>query len=181
MNFKKLGLYILTLTILLFSYHFLFVKNSNISHFAYVDSQKLMKEYKGMLELNETLEQKGRELKASLDTLSMELQNDIKKYEKDRSSMSERERKTNEELIGRKQQQFFQYKASLEEKAKSENQKIVSSELIKINGLIAEFGKANGYSIIFGTTDGNILYANPEIEITNEVLLFLNNKYDSGK
>jgi outer membrane protein len=172
MVFKTSLLSMLITVVLLTGYHFLF--NKKTISMAYVDSAKLMTDYQGMKEVKKILESKDKVWQASLDTLAQELQNDIKKYEKERGKMSDREKQTTEELLGRKQQQFMQYKEASKNKVAEEGQKITNEALMKMNAVITEFGKSNNYTIIFGTNSGNIVYANDAINITDEILQELN-------
>ena len=177
MNIKTISLNLLVSVVLLTGYHFLF--NNNKTHsFAYIDTAKLMSGYKRMSDVKKIIGSKTKLLQANIDTLAQELQNDIKKYEKDRSEMSEREKKTTEELIGHKQQQFMQYKQATQNKAGEEEQKLTNEVLTKVNEIISDYGKKNNYTIIFGTSSGNIVYANEAINITNQMLEELNKKYN---
>lgn len=172
MNIKSISVNILALVVLLTGYHFLF--NTNSYTLAYVDSAKLMTEYRGMADVKKTVETLEKAWQATIDTLTQELQNDIKKYEKERGQMSEREKKISEELLGRKQQQFMQYKEGSKNKLAEDEQKITNEALTKVNGIITEYGKKNNYTIVFGTSSGNIVYANEAINITEHVLEVLN-------
>ena len=179
MNLKTTIINILLVVVLLIGYHFLF--NTKSYSLAYVDSAKLMTEYKGMADVKKIFEAKEKVWQATIDTLTQELQNDIKKYEKERGKMSEREKKTSEELLGRKQQQFMQFKEASKNKVAEEEQKITNEALTKINSIINDFGKASNYTIIFGTVTGNIVYAKETINITDHILEVLNNQYEQNK
>lgn len=178
MNFKSFFLNVIIVIVLLFGYHFLFNTKKNI---AYVDTARLMAQYKGMEDVKKMIEVKAKAWQSKMDTLTQEIERDIKKYEKERAHMSDREKKTTEELIGRKQEQFMQFKQASQNKEVQEEQKITSDALVKINEAIAEYGKANNYTIIFGTTSGNIVYANDAINITDVIVQLLNSRYDQNK
>ncbi len=161
------------ITFLLFvAYHFIF--NKHTYSMAYVDSARLMMESNGMKKVKKEIEVKEKTWQSSLDTLAQEIQSEIKKYEKERSSMNDREKKTTEELLGRKQEQFMQYKEASKNKLMGEEQKITNDELAKINTIITEYGKTHHYTIIFGTNTGNIVYATDAINVTDQVLEQLN-------
>lgn len=50
----------------------------------------------------------------------------------------------------------------------------------QMNQYVMEFGKENNYKFIYGNSDGSLMYADSSMNITNEVLKFINKKY-SGK
>lgn len=172
MNIKSFSINVVITMFLLIGYHFLFNTKSQI--LAYVDTSRLMTEYKGMEDVKKVIESKEKTWQASVDTLTQELQNDIKKYEKERGQMSDREKKTTEQLLGHKQQQFMQYKEASKNKVAEEGQKITNEVLSKVNGKITDYGKKNNYTIVFGTSSGNIVYANEAINITDQILELLN-------
>lgn len=48
----------------------------------------------------------------------------------------------------------------------------------QLNQFTKEFGKERGYDFIYGATgDGSLMYANEEKEVTDELILFVNEKY----
>lgn len=50
----------------------------------------------------------------------------------------------------------------------------------RINPLLAEFGKEKGYDIIVGANGmGTVLYGKPAIDITQEVLDYINKEYEA--
>lgn len=179
MNLKSIIINALITSILFVGYHFLF--NSKSNALVYVDTSKLMVEYKGMAEVKKIIEGKAKVWQATVDTLTLELQNDIKKYEKERGQMSEREKKTTEQLLGHKQQQFMQYKEASKNKVVEEEQKITNEALVKVNNVISDYGKTKNYTIVLGTVTGNIVYADQTINITDQILEVLNIKYDQDK
>src|SRR5687768_11725534 len=69
----------------------------------YVDSAKLVNEYKGMLDARAVYQKKAATWKANIDTLSSEVQLQIMNYEKESSKLSAKERQLSEELIRTKQ------------------------------------------------------------------------------
>lgn len=178
MNIKSIIVNLLIVLVLLTGYHFLFSTKKDM---AYVDTAKLMSQYKGMADVKKAIELKAKAWQSKMDTLTQEIEGDIKKYEKERAQMSEREKKTTEELIGRKQEQFMQFKQASQNKEVQEEQKITSDALVKINEVITEYGKANSYTIIFGTSSGNIVYANDGINITDAIVQVLNAQYDQNR
>ncbi len=138
---------------------------------AYVDSGKLVEKYNDMMALRKELGEKTKKSQANLDTLSGEFERAMKKYEKDRVTMSEKERKLNEELLNNKQQQYMQYKEAVQAKAKEEEVKAATIVLNKLNNYIKQYGKTHHYKIIFGAnSSGNVIYADEVINITDPII-----------
>jgi outer membrane protein len=151
---------------------------SGNQHVFYVDSVKLISSYKGMEVARNEYKKKAATWRSNIDTLAAEVQNSIVKYEREMSSMSAKEKKLTEELIRSKHDQLENYQRQLSKQAENEEQQMTRKVLVEINVYLKSYGERNGYTIILAATDyGNIAYANPKFDITDEVLEGLNKEY----
>src|SRR5690349_7752668 len=112
MNSKlHLGISLLNLVIIiLFAGYYFFSRKQDI---VYVDSNKLVNGYNGMIEARKAYQQKATVWKANIDTLANEVQQQIFKYEKEASKMTAKERALSQELIRTKQKQLAEYQQAL--------------------------------------------------------------------
>lgn len=147
------------------------------SRIAYVDSARLLNEYKGMIEAKEAFRLKATAWQANIDTLSKEAQQQIASFQKESVRMTKRERELSQELISAKQKELLQYKQALNLQAQDEDQKMTSAVVAEVNVFLSEFGKSRGYTIIMAATNGNIAFADEQIDVTNEVLAGMNSQY----
>lgn len=144
----------------------------------YVDSAKLLNNYKGMEAARATYQSKANSWKANVDTLASEVQILILKYERESKTMSVKERSLSQELIRAKQKQLSDYQQAINAQAEQENAKITSDIIAQVNVYLKKYGEQHGYKIILAATDyGNLAYADPGLDITNEVLQGLNAEY----
>lgn len=144
----------------------------------YVDSIKLINSYKGMTEARNAYQQKALTWKANVDTLAKELEARIAKYKKEATSMTAREKKLEEEILTSKQKQLRDYENALAQKAKDEDAEMSRAILVEINSYLKKYGENKGYDIILAATDyGNIAYAKPGLDITDDVIEGLNGQY----
>jgi len=147
----------------------------------YVDSSKLLNQYKGMEAARAAYQQKASAWKANIDTLANEVQQQIFKYEKESKSLTAKERQLSQELIRSKQKQFADYQQAMNTQAQQEDAKMTQEVVTQINAYLKKYGEANGYKIILAATQyGNLAYADEGLDITDEVLAGLNKEY-SGK
>jgi outer membrane protein len=147
----------------------------------YVDSTKLISEYKGMQDARKNYQQKASVWKANVDTLALEVQQQIMSYEKDHSRLSAKEQKLTEELLRTKQKQLMDFQQAMNAQAQQEDQKMTGEVVRQINSYIKKYGQSHGYNIVMAATQyGNIAYADEGLDITEEVLDGLNKEY-SGK
>ena len=145
---------------------------------AYVDINLLVEGYTRTGIERAAFEKKAGRLKANQDSLIRNWQDELKQYEKERSTMSQRELALKQELLSNKQQQINQYQQVIEQQIQAENQKTNQLILQDINNYITKFGKQNPHHIILGALgNGNIMYAKEQIDLTQQILDGLNNQY----
>lgn len=144
----------------------------------YVDSAKLVNEYKGMQDARAVYQKKATTWKANIDTLKSEVQQQIMYYEKESAQLTAKERQLSEALIRTKQKQLMEYEQAMNTQAKQEDAKMTNEVVNQINAFLKKYGKANGYKIVMAATEyGNIAYADEGLDITGEVLKGLNSEY----
>lgn len=145
----------------------------------YVDSAKLLNNYKGMQNARAAYQKKAGAWKANIDTLASEVQKQIFKYEKENPRMTARERELSRELIRTKQKQFADYQQATNSQAQQEDSKMTSEVVTQINAYLKKYGQSHGYTIILAATEyGNLAYADEGLDITTEVLDGLNKQYE---
>ena len=145
---------------------------------AYVDSAKLLNNYKGMTTARAAYQSKANIWKANVDTLASEVQKLIFKYERESKSMNAKERSLSQELIGTKQRQFTDYQKAIQTQAQQDDSKMTSDVITQVNAYLKKYGEERGYKIILAATEyGNLAYADEQLDITDEVLEGLNAAY----
>jgi len=145
----------------------------------YVDSAKLLKEYKEMAAARKEYEGKTATWKANVDTLTSGVQKQIEAYEKESSKMSDKERKLSRELIATRQRELMDYQRALESQAGEEERKVMGRVLNNVNTFLTEYGKKKGCKYIMVAANGNIAYGDEGLNITEEVVRELNDRYAS--
>jgi outer membrane protein len=144
----------------------------------YVDTARLLTEYKGMIDVQKSIDEKNKTYRARIDTLGSELQQQMKKYEEERASLSSNEVRLSEEVLRSKQQQFEQYRQAMEQKAAEGAQQLQSKVLAAANDYIKGYAQKKRYKIILAaSSNGNILYAEEALDVTGEVIRGLNENY----
>ena len=157
----------------LFLFLYIFIlKNDKI---AYVDSGKIMNEYKGAIQAKKAYDTKAREWQSNIDTLAMDLQNSIKKYERDLAKMSPKESELSKQLLANKQKQLADYQKAIRDNAAQEDAKHYKEIVSEINAFLLKYGKDHNYKmILIANQSGTIAYAREGLDITVQVLEELN-------
>jgi outer membrane protein len=155
-----------------------FLTYSN-SQQVYVDVNQLLEGYSRTKVEREAFNKKTTVLKANVDSLVGNWQNELKIYEKERSGMTKKEKELKQELLANKQQQLNNYQQAIQKQIQEEDQKMTQTVVNDINDYVKDYGKNHGHKIIFGAGgNGNIMYAADASDLTNEVLQGLNAQYE---
>ncbi len=73
--------------------------------------------------------------------------------------------------------QYYSTKSEIEQKRFSEEN--TNKIWVQINEMVQKYGKNEGYEVIFGATgSGGIMYADESINITEDIILFINKNYE---
>ncbi len=176
---KKLSFPLALLAILLSIGSFFYSQKS--SELVYVDVNKLLDGYKRTKVVRAEFEAKAKTLKSNVDSLVIGWQKELKIYEKERSKYSKKELALKQELLSNKQQQINNYQQAIQKQVKEEDKKASQTVINDINDFVKEYGKKNGYKIIFGASgSGNIMYADKANDLTEKVLKGLNAEFSGN-
>jgi outer membrane protein len=145
---------------------------------AYVRSEDLVYGYAGMKEIEQMFASKEDGRKATLDTLSADFQREYATAMEAASSMSKEEKQEVQMKLQGKQAQLVGYSQAVQKESQAEEAEMLGSVLGQINSFVKTYAEEHGYSMVYGTTsDGNILYGEPGLDITDELLKALNSHY----
>lgn len=153
---------------------------------AYVDTTKLIQEYKEMKDVEQEFTSKSDQVKVQLDSLAQSFQAEVKDYQEKMGGMSAAARKEIEAGLMQKQQAIQQQQQMMGNQLRQESDAVIDSIVTKVKDYVKDYGKKNNYTYIFGSNESaNIMYAKEGLDITEEILEKLNagvedNKLTSG-
>lgn len=175
-NILKVGSGPLALVICLYLVFSLQNKSSKIG---YVRSNDLIYGYAGMKEAESELTERAMKKQALVDTLSLDLKADIKQYSLIEADLSTETKQRKADTLRQRQIQLKTYSNSVSEFVKEEETKMLTGIFNQINSFVKTFAEENGFAMIYGTTsEGNILYGEPALDVTDELLMNLNQQYN---
>ncbi len=168
MNLKKIFPYLIITT-------FIFACSKKQNQIGVVDLPYLytsfdyQKELKNRFDFEQNIIlQKVDSLDKFIQLVEIELKNSSEYNEHDKNILFEREYKNY--LI---EKEYFAYKT--DSLSKDFTEKIWK----QINSYVEDFGNENEYDVIIGTQgDGNVMYVKESSDITNEVIEYINKKYN---
>lgn len=163
----------LLLSLFLLVYVFFF----SSTRVVYIDSGKLLTGYKGMVEARKEYDKKAALWQSNVDTLAKEVQDAIKKYEKDLALGTPKEKQLSKDLIENKQKQLADYQNATRQNASQEEGRLNQQVLSTVNAFLGRYGKKHNYKMILIAANGNIAYADPSMDITDKIVEELNKEY----
>lgn len=140
---------------------------------AYVDNTRLFAEFKGKKDLEARLKSSEGKYKLELDSLQIRLYATNERFQTNQNNKA-------------LQDTLWQLKRLLDEKNEYYKQNLsvqiqqYDSQVWKqINQYVKEFGLQQGYDYILGNAEsGSLMYTSSKNDITNDVLKFINKKYE---
>ncbi|MDR6735108.1 MULTISPECIES: OmpH family outer membrane protein [unclassified Sphingobacterium] len=158
-------------------------QGSSKDKIVYLNSDSLSEKYQYFKDIKSKLENKVKKAQTDLQSKSTAFQREVAEYQKNAATMSAADRQATEQKLARKQDEL----ARLDQTASSSIAKDESEEFNNVYNKITEFLKKhaaeNGYKLVltYSKTNPTVLYADPSLEITNEVIKQLNEEYKSSK
>ena len=147
----------------------------------YVDSAKILLQYKGAIEAKSSYDAKSKVWENNVQTLTAEFKAAMQNYEKGLAKMTDKERELSRQLIGSKQQELNNYQKAIQQNAQQENAQLLQGVVSKINEFLTRYGKEQHYRmILIANQSGTIAYGEDGSDITKEVLDKLNAEYRSN-
>jgi len=147
----------------------------NQTKMGYVNVENLMKDYKATKVLETQLKTKQEKISKQLDSLQAPFKAKVQNYYQKAQSMSASSRAKVEKQLQQEQQMLQLNQQQAAQQLQKENQ--VESEKItkRVDSLVANFAKANGYKLILGTSgNGTVMYGDATLDVTKKVLDILN-------
>lgn len=146
----------------------------------YIDSQKILTNYQGRLELEQELETAQQNWENEATQMKQEIEQMVAEYESQAVMLSEKARIEKQNAIGGKQQeyqQFIQQIWGVGGRAELKQRDVMQPFVDKISEIIDAIGEDEGYTMIFDIANMGVVYADEELDLTQRILDELNREY----
>jgi outer membrane protein len=149
----------------------------------YINQDSLVAKYDYIKDMDKRLSDKGKAAQADVQSRQQAIQREIAEYQKAAATMAADQRQSTEQRLQRKGQEFQQY----QQNAGAQVQNDQVGEQTKLYEKLIEFTKAyakeKGYKMILTYQKGNVnmLYGDPSLDITADVVKRLNDAYAKDK
>lgn len=145
---------------------------------AYIDTEKLMKEYKESVDFEAKYKSMSERMSNELENDMKTFQNEVRDLQQSAQSKGMEWAQKREAELTKKQQTLTQKEQNYMKKFQEESAVERDSLVSKMKSFIKVYGKEKGYDYVLGTGDAStVLYAKDGYEITEEVLKLMNEDY----
>ncbi|MDB4926263.1 OmpH family outer membrane protein [Mucilaginibacter sp.] len=149
----------------------------------YVQSDTLLSKYEYAKDMSKRLQDKGKSAQSDVASKEEAFKREVVEYQKNAATMPADKRQATEQRLQREKQEFDQY----QQRAGAEFQNEQGTETGKLYDKLTEFAKAyakeKGYKAIltYSKSNPSVLYVDPSLDITAEVVKKLNDAYAKDK
>ena len=142
--------------------------------FALIDMEYILKNVPAYERANEQLNQVSKKWQAEVDALTQEAQTLYKNYQSEAVFLSNEQKTQREEAIVAKEKEAAELKRKYfgpEGELYKKRESLMAPIQDEIYNAVKDISDLKGYSLILDrASDAGIIYANPKIDISNEVL-----------
>lgn len=153
------------------------------SEIVYINQDTLLTKYNYVKDMTARLEAKGKAAQADLQSKGQAFQREVAEYQKNMNTMPADTRATTEKHLQSKQQELQAYQqntgAQVQQDQGAEQVKLYE----KIADYVKQYAKDKGYKMVLTYQKGNanMLYGDPSLDVTADVLKGLNDAYAKDK
>ena len=157
--------------------------NKQMDKIVYVNSDTLSEKFVYFKDIRDRLEAKAKKAQNDLQSKGQAFQREVAEAEQKLATMSASERQAVEERLARKQQEL----AQLNQNASASLAQDENTEVTAVYNTISEYLKKHaeekGYQFVltYSKTNPSVIYADPTLDITKEVVEGLNKDYANNK
>jgi outer membrane protein len=149
------------------------------SSIVFVNSDSLLDNYEFFKDIKTRMESKEDSIDNLIKAQASRLESEIVAYQKDAPGMTDQQRMVKEEELMKKQQALGDRRKELLNILEEEEGTLNDSLYAKLQLFLKDFNKDKNFSFILSyQRGGGILHANDSLNITNEVVKGLNERYE---
>ena len=144
------------------------------STIVFLDSERLRREAPSLQSARQQMQQEMTRLEQQADSalapLQRQLQEMAQEFQQQQSMMTAEQRQQRQQEMAQRQQQLQQQGAEWEQRAAAKQNEILGPALERINAVIDQLREENDYAFVLDVAAGGVIAADPDLDITSEVL-----------
>jgi outer membrane protein len=149
----------------------------------FIDSERIFAGYKGTSQAQTEFNNDVQKWQADVEGRRRELEKLTADYQSQSLILSEAKRREQEEELQQKRSDldaFVQEIWGTNGKIAQRNEQLTRPIVEKIREILTDIAKTQGISLVLDATDGNVVYADRALDLTNEVLDRINQQATTG-
>jgi len=149
----------------------------------FIDNGTVINEYQGKKDIEADFQTKDEAFRKRADSIGQAFQAEVQQAQKTAQRSSPKKQQELMAGLQQKQQQLQQQMQVEQQQLAQEFQVQIDSAIVKVKDYVKEYGKANGYTFILGTSDAaaSVLYGAEENDLTQIILDSLNANYKKAE
>jgi outer membrane protein len=157
------------LAILILTSFTFFAQAQKTQKFGHIDFAKLYALMPGQDSIKAVYEAYATGLQNQLTTMQAELESKFNEYQANQATMSNIIKQTKEKEIQDLQARIEEFNAQAQQDLSDKEQELTAPIIDKAKKAVEDVAKENGYTYIFNSTEGLLLYATPSDDIMSLV------------
>jgi outer membrane protein len=137
---------------------------------AYINAQMVLANAPGAAEARTTIQKETDKHRADLALADDSIKNMITSFQQKQLAMSKEVRDKQQADIQARQQALQDRADALEQTMQKREQELIKPIMDKINAVLGDIRKEAGLSVIFDTSTGSVVAADPALDLTDQVL-----------
>jgi outer membrane protein len=155
---------------------------SGVGRIVYINTDSLQAKYKLHEELTKKLEKRKNQYEKEVESKLKSFEKEIELFQKEAQYLTQEQGMKKQTELAQKEQDLYKLREDLTIKFAEEESKLNEKLLKSVFDYLEEYAKDKPIDLILGYSSvSNILYGNPDLDITNEIVDELNKRYDASK
>lgn len=138
--------------------------------FGYINSEAILQATPEVREAQQALSAEIEGFRAEVQEMAEDLDQLIQQYEQQQLTLSAEAKESREEEIRTRQQQYQRRVQELDQLAAQRQSEVVQPIMDRINTVIEQIRMEGDYTIIFDVSTGAIIAADPDLDLTEQVI-----------
>ncbi|TWR29253.1 OmpH family outer membrane protein [Mucilaginibacter pallidiroseus] len=149
----------------------------------YINQDSIVSQYEYIKDMDKRLDAKGKAAQSDVQSRQQAIQREIADYQKNAATMSADQRQATEQRLQRKGQEFQQYQQNAGAQVQNDQVGEQTKLYEKLVAFTKDYAKEKGYKMVltFKKGDPTMLYGDPSLDITADVIKKLNEAYAKDK
>ena len=136
----------------------------------YIDTRRVIQEAPGAADARTTMEREMQTFQTQLNAMEDSLKAMYTDYQQKSLTMSADAKQKREQEITQKNQTFQQRAQELQQQAQRRQQELMAPIMEKVEQIIGDVRKAEGFAIVFDIASEAIVSADPALDLTQKVI-----------